>query len=56
MELLTRASQIVSQTYVTMPIYLAAAGIFILMNFGGMQVLHFIERKIAIPGFGAGAM
>lgn len=55
-ELLTRASQIVSQTYVTMPIYLAAAGIFILMNYGGMKVLHFIERKIAIPGFGSGAM
>jgi polar amino acid transport system permease protein len=55
-ELLTRASQIVSQTYVTMPIYLAAAGIFILMNYGGMKVLHVIERKIAIPGFGSGAM
>ncbi|MDG6257916.1 MAG: amino acid ABC transporter permease [Methanomicrobiaceae archaeon] len=55
-ELLTRASQIVAQTYVTMPIYLAAAGIFILMNYGGMKVLHMIERKIAIPGFGSGAM
>ncbi len=55
-ELLTRTSQIVSQTYVTMPIYLAAAGIFILMNYGGMKVLHMIERRIAIPGFGSGAM
>ena len=55
-ELLTRASQIVSQTYVTMPIYLATAGIFILMNYGGMKVLHLIERRITIPGFGSGAM
>jgi polar amino acid transport system permease protein len=55
-ELLTRTSQIVSQTYVTMPIYLATAGIFILMNYGGMKVLHLIEKKIAIPGFGSGAM
>jgi polar amino acid transport system permease protein len=55
-ELLTRTSQIVSQTYVTMPIYLATAGIFILMNYGGMKVLHLIERRIAIPGFGSGAI
>jgi polar amino acid transport system permease protein len=52
MELLTRTSQIVSQTYVTIPIYLAAAGIYILMNYGGMKALHQIEHRIAIPGFG----
>jgi polar amino acid transport system permease protein len=55
-ELLTRASQIVAQTYVTIPIYLVAAGIFILLNYGGMKVLHVIEKRIAIPGFGSGAM
>ena len=52
-ELLTRTSQIVSQTYVTMPIYLACAGIFILMNFAGMKVLERLEKRVAIPGFGA---
>jgi polar amino acid transport system permease protein len=52
-ELLTRTSQIVSQTYVTMPIYLACAGIFILMNYAGMMVLERLEKKVAIPGFGA---
>jgi polar amino acid transport system permease protein len=52
-ELLTRTSQIVSQTYVTMPIYLACAGIFILMNYAGMMVLERLEQKVAIPGFGA---
>lgn len=52
-ELLTRTSQIVSQTYVTMPIYLACAGIFILMNYAGMKVLERLEKQVAIPGFGA---
>ena len=52
MELLTRTSQIVSQTYVTMPIYIACAGIFILLNFAGMQVIAKAEEKFAIPGFG----
>ena len=52
MELLTRTSQIVSQTYVTMPIYIACAGIFILLNFAGMQAIAKAEEKFAIPGFG----
>ncbi len=55
MELLTRTSQIVSQTYVTMPIYIACAGIFILLNFAGMQVIAKAEEKFAIPGFGVKA-
>jgi len=55
-ELLTRASQIVAQTYVTMPIYLVCACMFILINIAGMQVLHWVERRVAIPGFGTGAM
>jgi polar amino acid transport system permease protein len=52
MELLTRTSQIVSQTYVTMPIYLAAAGIYIVLNYSGMKCLNMVEKKIMIPGFG----
>ncbi|RXE56085.1 polar amino acid ABC transporter permease [Methanoculleus taiwanensis] len=55
-ELLTRASQIVSQTHVTMPIYIATAGVFILLNYGGMRILHRLEKRIAIPGFGSGAV
>ena len=55
MELMTRTSQIVSQTYITMPMYLVCAGIFILLNYAGMRVLHQIEKKIEIPGFGTGA-
>jgi polar amino acid transport system permease protein len=56
MELITRSSQIVSQTYVTIPIYLATAGLYILLNYGGMKILHLVEKKIAIPGFGTGAV
>jgi polar amino acid transport system permease protein len=55
MELLTRTSQIVSQTYVTMPVYIACAGIFILLNYAGMQVIYKVEEKYAIPGFGVKA-
>lgn len=56
MELITRSSQIVSQTYVTIPIYLATAGLYIFLNYGGMKILHLVEKKIAIPGFGTGAV
>ena len=52
MELLTRTAQIVSQTYVTMPIYMACAVIFILLNYAGMQAILKVEEKFAIPGFG----
>ncbi len=55
MELLTRTSQIVSQTYVTMPIYLCCALIFILLNYAGMRGIHVVEKRVASPGFGAGA-
>jgi polar amino acid transport system permease protein len=51
-ELLTRASQIVSQTYMTMPIYLVCAVLFIALNYGGMLVIRKIEDRYAIPGFG----
>jgi len=55
-ELLTITSRIVTQTHITMPVYLTAAGIFIILNYGGLKVLHRLERRIAIPGFGTGAM
>lgn len=55
-ELLTITSRIVTQTHITMPVYLTAAGIFIILNYGGLKALHRLERRIAIPGFGTGAM
>jgi polar amino acid transport system permease protein len=55
-ELLTRTSQIVSQTYVTMPVYMACAVIFILLNYAGMWLIQHVEQKIAIPGFGIKAV
>jgi polar amino acid transport system permease protein len=55
-ELLTITSRIVTQTHITIPIYLAAAGIFIVLNYGGLKLLHGLEKRIAIPGFGTGAM
>eukprot|EP00825_Cyclidium_porcatum_P051042 TRINITY_DN9253_c0_g2_i1.p1 TRINITY_DN9253_c0_g2~~TRINITY_DN9253_c0_g2_i1.p1 ORF type:complete len:197 (-),score=-30.55 TRINITY_DN9253_c0_g2_i1:38-628(-) len=54
-ELLTRSSQIVSQTYVTMPIYLACAVMFILLSYAGTHLIQRLEMRIAIPGFGPGS-
>lgn len=54
-ELLTITSRIVTQTHMTMPVYLAAAGIFIILNYGGLKFLHGLEKRVAIPGFGTGA-
>jgi polar amino acid transport system permease protein len=55
-ELMTRSSQIVSQTYLTMPIYIACAMIFIALNYGGMRVIRAAEERFAIPGFGGKAV
>lgn len=54
MEILTRGSLVVSRTYKPMPLYLTCAAIFILLNYGGMELLHIIEKRIRIPGFGSG--
>lgn len=52
MELLTRATQIVSQTFLTMPIFIACAIVYILMNYAGMKCLGMLENKVMVPGFG----
>ncbi|GHV56098.1 amino acid ABC transporter permease [Synergistales bacterium] len=54
MEMLTRASLQVSRTMAPVPLYLATAAIFIMMNFLGMKILHAAEKKFQIPGFGYG--
>lgn len=53
-ELLTRASVIVSTEYVAMPIYLACAGIYLVLNYVGMKGLHLLERRVSVPGFESG--
>ena len=49
-ELLTRGSQIASQTY-EYSIYLVCAVLFIILNYVGMKGLLMLENRIAIPGF-----
>ncbi len=56
MEILTRADQIVALTAEPMTIYLVAAAIFILLNYGGVWIFAWIEKKVNIPGFGKGAL
>ncbi len=53
-ELLTTSSQIISQTYVTMPVYLACAVIFILLSYAGTAGIHMMGKKFTIPGFETG--
>ncbi|QSZ67778.1 amino acid ABC transporter permease [Methanofollis aquaemaris] len=55
MEILFRADQIVSVTYEPMTVYVGAAVVYILLNYGGMWLLDRVEKKITIPGFGKGA-
>lgn len=52
-ELLTRASQIISRTGEPMAVYLTCAVIFILLNYGGMMLIQWVEKKVRIPGFGS---
>jgi polar amino acid transport system permease protein len=52
MEMLTRASLQVSRTRAPVPLYLATAVIFIIMNYIGMRILRSAERRFHIPGFG----
>ena len=54
MEILTRGHLVVSRTYKPMPLYLTCAVIFILLNYGGMKIIHILEQKVRIPGFGNG--
>ena len=51
-ELLTRASQIVSRTGEPMVVYLTCAILFILLNYGGMMIIQWVEKRVQIPGFG----
>jgi len=54
MEILTSGNLVVSRTYQPMPIYITCAIIFIILNYGGMKMLHLLERRLQIPGFGRG--
>jgi polar amino acid transport system permease protein len=52
METLTRASLQVSRTRAPVPLYLATAAIFIVMNYLGMRLLGGVEKRFRVPGFG----
>ena len=54
-ELLTRASVIVSTEYIAMPIYLACAGIYLVLNYAGIKALHLLEKRVSVPGFQVGS-
>ncbi|HJJ91976.1 MAG TPA: ABC transporter permease subunit, partial [Methanocorpusculum sp.] len=51
-ELLTRTAQVISRTGEPMLLYMSCAIMFILLNYGGMMLIQFIEKKTHIPGLG----
>jgi polar amino acid transport system permease protein len=51
-ELLTRTSQMISRTREPMILYMTCAIIFILLNYGGMTLIQYVEKKVRIPGIG----
>jgi len=53
-EILTRATFVATRTFKTMPIYLTAAVIFIILNYVGVKILDLLENKVRIPGYGKG--
>jgi polar amino acid transport system permease protein len=55
-EILAQAYHLVSRTAEPMAIFLIAAVIYILLNYGGMWLFGRLEKKISIPGFGQGAL
>jgi len=51
-EMLTRTSQMISRTGEPMVLYMSCAIVFILLNYGGMTLIQYIEKKVRIPGIG----
>ena len=35
-----------------MVVYLTCAVLFILLNYGGMMIIQWVEKRVRIPGFG----
>ncbi|MDD5016064.1 MAG: amino acid ABC transporter permease [Atribacterota bacterium] len=53
-ELMTKGNFIVARTYKPMPIYLTCAAIFLILTYGGVELLSLLENKVKIPGYGGG--
>ena len=51
-EFLTRTSQMILLTREPMIMYLTCAVVFILLNYGGMTLIQYVEKKVRIPGIG----
>jgi polar amino acid transport system permease protein len=51
MEIMTRGNFIATTSYRPMPIYLIAAVIFIALTYGGVWLLHILEKRVKIPGY-----
>jgi polar amino acid transport system permease protein len=51
-EMLTRTSHMITLTKEPMVLYMSCAVVFILLNYAGMTLIQFIEKKVRIPGIG----
>jgi len=51
-EIMTRGKFIATRTFKPMPIFLTCALIFLILTYGGVQLLNLLEKKVRIPGYG----
>ncbi len=51
MEIMTRGNFIATTSYRPMPIFLTCAVIFIILTYGGIHLLHMLEKSVRIPGY-----
>ncbi len=51
MEIMTRGNFIATTTYRPMPIFLVAAALFIVLTYGGILLLNWLENRLRIPGY-----
>lgn len=52
-EIMARTQFVATRTYQHLALALAACGIYFVLTLIGVRVLRLIERRVAIPGFGA---
>jgi len=50
-ELLRQGSYIIATTYEPMAIFLTCAAIYLLLTLSANKILHFLEKRLQIPGF-----
>jgi polar amino acid transport system permease protein len=48
---MARAHFVASRTYQHLPLYFTAGIIFLILTYGGIKGLRFLEERVRIPGY-----